>query len=485
MTAKEIARQAVARWREDPVLFVREALGEEPDEWQVDALMSVRDNPRTVMSACKGPGKSKLLNWIIWWMLFCFVDSQTMALSITADNLRDTLWKELAATHARVDILRETFDFKAEAIRRKTRPRTWWCVARAFAQSADKEQQANTLAGFHGQDVMVIMDEAGDIPVGVLVAADAIFANAANARIVMAGNPTSRQGALGQAVLKDRQRWNVIYITGDPDDPKRSPRISLQWARDMIALFGAENPWVLVNVFGRFPATGPSQLIPDDSVLAAQQRDVPALAYRGEARVWGVDPGRFGDDEQVLCRRQGLLVRPMTVYRNQDGVQLAEKIWELVQQEEMKGEAPDAIFVDVGGTGSSCFDTLVRCTDIVHAIDFGSAARSPERYANKRTEMWFDMAAWVNKRPCCLPTDPVLSSELPAPTFAFRVVNKSTTFILESKEQMKERGVPSPNRGDALALTFAGPVNPNSKEERHRQALLSQRCQTEYADYSR
>jgi hypothetical protein len=93
--------------------------------------------------------------------------------------------------------------------------------------------------------------------------------------------------------------------------------------------------------------------------------------------------------------------------------------------------------------------------------------------------MWFNMAKWANKMPCCLPTDPVLASELPAPRFDYRVVNKRTVFVLESKESMKDRGVPSPNRADATALTFAGPVNPLSKEERHRRGS-DVFCEVEY-----
>ena len=71
-----------------------------------------------------------------------------------------------------------------------------------------------------------------------------------------------------------------------------------------------------------------------------------------------------------------------------------------------------------------------------------------------------------------LTDDPILAAELPAPIFDFKVVHRSTVFVLEAKKQMKKRGVPSPNRADALALTFAGPVNPHTREERHKHEVL-------------
>jgi hypothetical protein len=103
----------------------------------------------------------------------------------------------------------------------------------------------------------------------------------------------------------------------------------------------------------------------------------------------------------------------------------------------------------------------------VHPVDFGGGAMESAKYHNKRTEMWVAMADWVRGMPSCLPNDPVLRGELTSPRYHFRVINKHTKFILESKDEMKKRGVRSPNRADALALTFAAPVNPRGKHDRH------------------
>lgn len=478
------AIDAIRAWRSDPVLFVRQVFGAEPDAWQRDALAAVARDPKVAMSACKGPGKSCLLAWVIWWFLATNVDAQVIAVSITSDNLKDNLWKELALWQSKSPLLQKAFEWGAERIKSIERPATWWCSARSFARASDATQQANTLAGFHGQNILVVLDELGDYPEGVLSAAEAIFANDVNAKLVVAGNPTSTSGSLYR-VVKQSQGWHVIFITGDPDDPKRSPRISLRWAQEEIAKWGRENPWIMVNILGEFPPAGENQLISVNDVLAAMSRDVPALSYRTDPIIWGVDPSvslRAGADEAALARRQGVLARKLHVWRGKDGPELASAIGRLILEAEQEGQMPDAIFVDAGGVGRSCYDHLIHLgyEDVVVQVDFGGAA-GDARFLNKRAEMWWGLSEWVHSAQSCLPSDPVLQAELPGPTFKFRAVNKQTKFQLESKDDMKARGVASPNRADALALTFAAPVARKGREARAREdGGRSARALTEY-----
>jgi phage terminase large subunit len=491
------AKANIKRWRNDPVAFVREVFRAEPDEWQRDALMAIAKNPRVGMSACKGPGKSCVLAWIAWWFMATNYDAEIVAVSITYDNLMDNLWKELAVWLGKSPMLQATFHLGGEAVTNNDRPNTWWISARAFAKDADPGAQANTLAGIHGAsvelldgttsaNVMVILDEAGDIPPGVLAAAEAIFANKVNAKLVIAGNPTSTDGALYQVVAVEAEKWVVIFITGDPDDQKRSPRIDIDWARAEIAKHGRDNPWVMVNILGLFPPAAADQLIPVNLVLAAMKRDAPALAYRSEAIIWGLDPARFGDDEIALARRQGVVAFRMKGWRNLDGTELGDAVAALLREANEKGEhggMPDLVCVDRGGVGASAYDRLrtLGWEDVVVGVDFGGQADDPTRYADKRTEMWFRVLEWLKDSPSCLPEDGVLRGELGGPKFEFRIVNKQTVYKLESKKDMKKRGLQSPNRGDALALTFAkAGVMPKSRRHRALEETRMQKVATEY-----
>lgn len=459
------AADVLRRWLNDPVLFVRQAFEAEPDAWQAEALRAARDNPRVAMSACKGPGKSCVLAWVIWWFLLTHDNAQVMALSITSDNLKDNLWKELAMWQAKSAVLQAAFDLRAERIVSREKPKTWWCSARAFAQSADPEAQANTLAGFHAHHIMIILDEVGDYPPGVVVAAEGIFAvEGVDAHLIVAGNPETVKGPLYTITTRDRCRWHIIRITGDPDDIMRSPRISKQWAQEQIDLWGRDNPWVMVNVLGLFPPSGSSELISANDVVAAQERDASAIAYRSDARIWGLDPAYHGEDASCLARRQGIVAFRFHLWRGLDGPQLATEIAKALLEVEKVGELPDAIFVDMGGVGSSAFDhlKLLSWGHLIHGVDFGSAA-SDERFANKRAEMWWSMAQWLKKKPSTLPVDPEIINELTAPEYKYKIISKKTRFLLESKAEMRKRGVSSPNRADALALTFAEPVATKSQ----------------------
>lgn len=477
---------AMVAWHDDPVLYVRQVFGAEPDDWQADTLRAVARDPRVGMSACKGPGKTTVLAWIGWWFVDTRPHGQVICTSITADNLRDNLWKEFSVWYAKAPHLQRAFEIKGERIIHREHPKTWWISARSWAQGADPSQQANSLAGFHGKHVLNLLDEMGDYPDGVEIAAEGIFANSAidEAKLVAAWNPTRTDGPAYRVCTRDRKRWTIIHITGDPDDPKRSPRISREWAQQMIDDWGRDNPWVMVNVLGLFPSQASDKLIGANDVQLAMERDVPAHSFRTDPRIWGLDPARYGDDEAALCRRQGIVCFRFITWRNLDGPQLADRVGGLLLEAEKTGELPDAIFVDVGGVGASAYDhlRLLGWGSLVHAVDFGGSPDDP-RYADKRAEMWDGTARWIKKLKGCLPTDPELPGQLTAPSFKFRPRGKRTCFVLESKEDLRKRGVPSPDRADALALTFAGPVNPVGRKARE-QNQRSTKSITEYDPYA-
>lgn len=460
---EEEALQAMVEWVDDPVAFVRQVFGAEPDAWQVDALRAIAKNPRVAMSACKGPGKSCGEAWAAWWFLATRVDSQIIAVSITGDNLKDGLWKELAFWYQKSPYLQRSFHVGGERITHRERPKTWWISARAFAQTADSTQQANTLAGFHGPAVMILLDEAGDMPDGLVVAAEAIFANEGiEAHLVLAANPTSVDGPLYRICTKDAKRWVIVYITGDPDDPKRSPRISREWAQQQIEDWGRDNDWVRVNVLGLFPLVGEKKLLGPDHITQAEQLTVGESEIRAEPIVYSLDVGRSETgDPAVLFKRQGAAVWRAKEWRGLNGTELGDVVASiLLQQEKEDGHPADYLVLDAGGIGTSPVDRLTALGfgRILIPIDFGSAPID-RRFADRRSEMWWDMAQAFKKGRISLPPgDGQLRSELTTPNFVFKVRQRRTVGCLETKEELAKRGVKSPNRGDALALSYAAPL---------------------------
>lgn len=445
-------RQATDRirlWREKPQIFVREVFGIEPDAWQDEVLEAFPSKPRIALKACKGPGKTALESWLAWNFLLTRPHPKVAATAISADNLRDNLWSEMAKWQHKSALLKEEFQWTAQRIFARCAPETWWMSARAWSRNADPAQQADTLAGLHADYVMAILDESGGIPDAVMATAEGIGSSAKEWHILQAGNPTHLEGPLYRACTKERHLWYVVEITSDPDSPKRTPRVSIQWAREQIDKYGRDNPWVLVNVFGQFPPSSINALIGPDEVNAVLGKHMDLRDYAHAPRILGVDVARFGDDPSIIFPRQGMATFTPIELRNVDstvgGGAVARK-WEDWQA--------DACFVDgTGGYGGGWTDRLHQLGRNPIDVQFASKPNDP-RYYNKRAEIWFLMCEAI-KQGTVLPNVPEIVAELTTPTYTF----KGDKMLVEDKDQIKLRLGRSPNYADALATTYAQPVH--------------------------
>lgn len=477
----------IARWKPAPWLFVRECLSAEPDGWQDECLHAVIESgfEKFALKACKGPGKSCLLAWIILWFMLCHVDAKVVAASITGENLRDNLWTELALWIAKSSLLKIAFEWQTERVFLRERPETWFCSARTWPKDADKTKQANTLAGIHGQHTLVILDEAGDIPEGVLAAGLAHHATQGTGAkeihiTLIAGNPTRLDGALGVACTTHRAEWWVKEITGDPKDPNRAPRIKLSWAQGEIDRWGPDSPWVLVNVFGKFPPTQDNKLLGPDIVRAAMALHVPEPLWRNQPKIMGVDVARsLLSDKSAIARRQGPIVFPFKTYRIEDLMELSSQV-----AFEFARWKANVIFIDMTGLGGGVVDRLLQLGLPAIGVNFGAAA-SDNRFADKRSEMWWEMHLAIKghsgEPTLALPNDSELVTELTGPLVFF---NDRSKLKLESKEQMKKRGLASPDLADSLCLTWAEPIFPELQVPASTQEALGiNHAVTEYDPY--
>ena len=198
-----------------------------------------------------------------------------------------------------------------------------------------------------------------------------------------------------------------------------------------------------------FSAAGDDQLLSLNDVEAASRIEYKPGAMDYAPKILGVDPARFGNDRSVIVPRQGLQVFKPMVYRGLDNMELANRVALKIEQWQ-----PDAVFVDAGA-GAGVIDRLRQLGHSVVEVNFGGRA-SDQRYVNKRTEMWFEMAESV-RAGLSIPNDNALKLELATPFYKFDSQNR---LALESKDDIKKR-MPegaSPDIADALALTYAFPV---------------------------
>lgn len=462
------AQATIKRWRENPIEFVRENFKVEPDKWQREVLLALPSmdpvKMRISMQACAGPGKSAVLAWCGWNFLACYGDvgehPKGAAVSITGDNLKDNLWPEFSKWQQRSEFLKSAFLWTKERICSRDHPETWFISARTFSKSANPEEQGRTLSGLHSKYILYLIDESGDIPVAVLRSAEQGLSNCAWGKILSAGNPTSNDGILYAAATTQRHLWHVVRITGDPDDPERSPRIDIEWAREQIRQYGRDNPWVMAYILGKFPPTAINQVLGIEEVEAAMARKLKPDAYSWAQKRLGIDVARFGDDRTIIFPRQGLMAfLPVTMRHNVAKDKPSVDIANRVMLAKQRWGSEREYFDDTVGWAHGAIDVMRASGHASTAVDFGGKAVDP-RYFNKRSEMWMLMAQWVRKGGR-LPKMSELVRELTAPTYSY-VGGK---YLLEPKDLIKKRLGFSPDLADGLALTFAEPDMPGSTAE--------------------
>ena len=401
---------------------------------------------------CKGPGKTATLAWLGWNFLLTRPNPMVGATSISSPNLKANLWSEMARWRNAKDagILRNQFEYTRTEIYHREYRATWRMEARSWAQDADATQIGNALAGLHADYVMWLLDESGDYPDALMPTAEGIFSGAPKeAHIVQAGNPTRLSGPLYRACTIARNIWVVIEITADPDDPDRTPRVAPEIAREQIAQYGRDNPWVLVNIFGQFPPSSIDSLIGPDEVMAAMKRYYRAHEIGNAPKVLGVDVALFGDDASVIAPRQGIQCFPFKKMRN---VEPEFGAGVVARMEDEFGSA--STFVDnSGGYGASWISWLRAMKRAPIGVQFAGQAHDPERFYNKRAEMAWDAVQWI-KMGGALTENPELLSALTQTTYTYQ----KGRLLLEPKTDVKAKIGFSPDDFDAFILTFAEPV---------------------------
>jgi hypothetical protein len=449
--------------------FVDEQFSVQLDSWQERAL-SLFESPlpehrRLSLQACVGPGKSAVLAWCGLWFISCQGSSREhpkgLVTSITGDNLRDNLWAEYAKWRGQSEYLKTAFTWTSTRLFATHHPETWFIGTRSWPKTSNADELGKTFSGLHSAYVMAQVDESGAIPPGVARAADQALARCIFGKLLQAGNPISLDGMLYAAASLLRHLWTIIKVTGDPDDAKawvHSPRVGdgpLKWAREQIATYGRDNPWVASYILGDFPKAAVNALLSVEDIEQAMARRYRPDVYDWQQKRIGADIARFGDDRNVFFPRQGLRAFKPLVIRNARTTQLAARLAEASLTWQGNDPEPVQLFVDdTGHWGHGVIDGLHDGGYPVFPVIYSDRSADP-RYENVRAQIHFAAAEWV-KNGGMLPEVPELVAEATTPTYSF----KNGRMIVEPKEFVKKRLGRSPDLWDALAETFFLPDQP-------------------------
>jgi hypothetical protein len=495
-----------AALRHDPVKYVQAAYpwGEPfgplaahpgPDTWQLEILQYVRDNIggrglsaqgkpiRIALAGGVGPGKSALMAWLADWGMTTCVDTRGRITANTGPQLSTATWPEISKWR-RMSLWSHWFEAGDRRFRSidMQRRESWRCDAITW-----DEHKPEAFAGFHnaGRRIIYGFDESAGIAKAIFDESQGILSGAEDTEIIWlcSGNPTRTDTEFRTFFPggKNSGLWKSFQI--DTRTARMSDKKQIQ---EWIDSYGLDSDFVRVRVLSQFPRAGATQFISTELVEAAAdaQRDSSGTIY--DPLVVGVDVARYGDDKSVIRFRRGRdarSIKPLK-FRGLDNMQLAARIAEINEVHH-----PDAIFIDEGGNGAGVVDRCRYLSLPVTAVGFGNAAdrlsignEGAIAYANKRAEMWGVMKDWLSGG--MIDDDPELKADMTAVEYGY-VMQKSTgrdAIILEKKEDMKKRGLASPDDADALALTFAYPIGPSDHTPKLRRSQPKEQEYQPFAD---
>ena len=486
MTEHDLLLEALAEFSNDPLGFVLWAYpwGEPgelarhngPEAWQRELLDSIGAGVKSVEQAIAeamaigedvesqailegrtsghGIGKSACVSWIMDWAQSTMADTKGVVTANTENQLKTKTWAEFAKWH-RLSLTKDLFRMTATA-RFSVDPdheKTWRIDMVPWS-----EKNMEAFAGLHnqGRRILIVFDEASAIADAIWETTEGALTDK-NTQIIWCafGNPTRNSGRFRDCFPggKFAHRWNTRAI--DSREVSITNKSQLQkWIDD----YGEDHDFVRVRVRGMFPRSDAMSFISLEEAREAANRP---LQHSQAPWVLGVDVARFGDDSSIIYPRRGLDARsqPPLVLKKVSTVQLATAVY----NEYIRLNAV-AIFVDGGGIGGGVVDQLNSMGLPVYEVTFGGGSDNAdpeavgEKYLNKRAEIWGSLRRWI-KRGCIPDSVPMYEGSLPdemsAPTYTYA---REDFIQLESKKDLRRRGLKSPDLTDALACTFAYPT---------------------------
>ncbi len=403
----------------------------------------------------QGTGKAAVAAWTIIWFLGCFPRPKILCTAPVADSLRNIIWPEVTKWLNHRDMngnyackVRDWFEVQTDKIYYKQIPKNswgkeWFCLGRTSSPNQSSDEQVETLSGYHEDYLLYLVDEASGVPDPVFKPLSGGLTQKCNF-IVMFFNPTRRTGfAIETQFGKSSNNWVKLQW-----DSEKSPLVSKQHIKDMEEKFGRESNTFRIRVKGVPPVSDDGTLIPWDWIFDSVDRKIEVA--KEEPVIMGVDCAGYGEDKAVILVRQGMKIIAIYSYNKLNTTELAS--WVL---EKRNFHEPDVIYIDAIGLGAGVYDQVKevqreRCFPI-------NASESPsrsEKFDRLRDELWWKARELFENRLLCIPDDQALIEQLAGPRYN---PDKKGRIKVESKQDMKKRGLRSPDRADAFVMTFFRP----------------------------
>lgn len=431
-----LEKRHIEKWQEE----VLRKLGQEI----IEKEKKDKDNYiiRIAVKSGQGVGKTSCLSWLIHWFMSTRINPQIIVTANTENQLKNVDWRELSKWN-QLAFNRDWFEWTATSYYLKDYQESHRAVAIPYNESRPEAFQ-----GIHANDVLIIFDEASGIPEiiwevveGTIKTGKCIF--------LAFSNPTQNRGSFRECFGNNAHRWTGITV-----DSREVSFINQDEIKEDIKLNGEDSDYVRIRIKGEFPRIGDNQFIGGD--LVEDCFNYEEHFYHDFPVIIGVDVARGGDDESVICIRQGRKVHGFLYYRGiNDGRILASYV-----VEQAKKWDTQTILVDGIGVGASPYDFLKMFGYDPIDVQSGRNADNPVKYKNKRDEMYGKLKDAMQKGlDIERNKDNIkLKEQLECITYHY---TPELQLKLDKKEDLKKQGFSSPDRADALALTFAYDIHEN------------------------
>lgn len=473
LLAADLLDPPVDPYADDPVAWAQEVLGIHLWSRQREIAESVRDNSRTAVRSGHGVGKTLTAAVIVLWFLDTHADSRVITTATKWSQVKALLWHEINQLHARA---KNRPQAAGRPIFRTAPLQTELHLpdGRYAIGLSSKAENSESFAGHHATNILVVYDEASGIHKSIFEVGEG-YMTTPGARALLIGNPTRTSGELFDAFHTKRAEYATLHIsarespavTGEPvPEAARAALTGPEWIASRERAWGADSPIFAVRVEGNFAKTTTTTVIDLGLVEDAQARHLPPNPSQ-DFVVIGCDVARFGADETVITERVGQRIRIVETYVGKPTTHTAARVAHWMDQH----PAPvTRAVVDDSGVGGGVTDQLRADGRPVTGYNAGHQAHNPLKYPNRRSELWFQLAAQLEDLD--LDKDDQLTADLTAPEFKYDAKMRR---VVEPKEVTKKRLGRSPDRADGVMLTLvpeAGTgaiVRPPREDDRRRQ----------------
>jgi len=418
---------------------------------------SVAKNRITAVRSCHSSGKSFVSGRIVLWYLQTNKDSKVITTAPSWTQVNQILWKEIHSAYNSIKEVDNRFTFQGRLLSTSydVSP-DWFAMGMATRQEGDATSVADRMLGFHSKTgkILIVVDEASGVLEPIWGAIEALMTSG-EAKLLAIGNPYRISGSF--AKLFKQSGVNKIWIQ-DTDIPNIQENknifaglMSPDYPRDMEEKYGKDSNIYLVKVKGQFPGSESDTLISLSDIENAFLRE-PIIS--NEERIMGVDVARFGDDRTAFIIRQGNNILLKESYRKEDTMQTVGRVVDKIITENLP---PENVNIDDIGVGGGVVDRLREKGYNVSGINIGTKADvsndfvedklAEKRFANLRASAYWAVKEWI--KTASIPRDDDYL-ELSNMKYKF----SSSGILIEGKDEMKRRGLSSPDVADALMLTF-------------------------------